>query len=61
MNALLRPHPPGVPLTDAMTQELVEHLLSGADTTPAEHAAWAKLLTNVIRMTEQLHEIGKPR
>lgn len=57
---LLRPHPPGVPMPDHLLDALAEHLMSGTESTPAEHAAWKLMLTNVMKIVETLHEI-RPR
>ena len=57
LNALLRPHPPGVAMADEMLHALAEHLLEGSDDSPVEHAAWVKVIVDTIRMTEMLHGI----
>lgn len=57
LNALLRPHPPGVPMPDHLLDALAEHLMSDTESTPAEHAAWKVMLMNVMKIVETLHEI----
>lgn len=51
LEALLRPHPPGVPMTDEIVTALAEWICDG-------DAHWMDVVSKVIRLTEQLHEIG---
>lgn len=57
LTEMLRPHPAGVPMPDALLNGLAEHLLSGTENTPAEQAAWMSVLTNVMKIVETLHGI----
>jgi hypothetical protein len=50
LEALLRPHPPGVPMTDEIVTALAEWICV-ADPLMVDFTA------QVIRLTEQLHEI----